>query len=206
MCTVWCFFLFFWLRFLSEENIMWNDQMPKQVRTAACITSWQIHVWLNHGYRFSLVCLARPELCTVHIGAWGCGRAPLGTAARSGHVNPNLCLETDQLVSCCTSWGRGGAPTPPCARGGGVVEIWHQTSPKPPATETLLTSVALEGYQPLSSSIVLLYLPSITRRLKGSQNEPQSPHKTCVRGQEMTVRCTSVLHRKAFICACVFCL
>lgn len=65
---------------------------------------------LNHGLHMSKASahggLSRSGVC----GAAGenCG----GTAARSGHVNPNLCLEGDQLVSSCASSGHGRAPRP----------------------------------------------------------------------------------------------
>lgn len=138
-----------------------------------CQNKWGPQL-LNHACKSVL----HTQNCVPCTNGWCCGGAPLGTAANSAHVNPNLCLETDQLVSCCTSWGRGGAPTPARAQGSGTVEIWHQTSPKcrgkdkPTASETLFSRSTLEGYQPvLNSSIVLLYLTSITLQIKGRKKE-----------------------------------
>lgn len=91
-------------------------------------------------------------------------------------------------------------------RGSGTVEIWHQSSPKchwkdkPTASETLFTGGTVESYQPaLSSSIALLYLTSMTLRIKGSWNEPTISHETRVRGQAMMVPSTSVLHGRIFL-------
>lgn len=73
---------------------------------------WLVCVWgrerkrlllcLNHGSHMSRASAQRTfPFCSVW---WWCCRGGLwGTAARSGHVNPNLCLEGDQLVSSCAS-------------------------------------------------------------------------------------------------------
>lgn len=132
-----------------------------------------------------------------HGRARGCRGAPVGTAARSGHVNPNLCLERDQLVSSRTSSGHGGAP---CS--GSCLRRWHCRTLAPKLSNVPLERQACSLWNPfhlcysqtsetvLSASILLLYLTSISIRIKGSQST--TSRKTRVMGQE-TVLSTSAL-------------
>lgn len=120
------------------------------------------------------VCIFRADPdCISGLASWnhafhgrarGCRGAPVGTAARSGHVNPNLCLERDQLVSSRTSSGHGGAP---CS--GSCLRRWHCRTLAPKLSNVPLERQACSLWNPfhlcysqtsetvLSASILLLY-------------------------------------------------
>lgn len=117
-----------------------GDVPPVKTQTGSHIMTNLAHLALYHTFicRVWGVCIFRAVSgCISGHASWnhamhgrarGCRSAPVGTAARSGHVNPNLSLEREQLVSSCTSSGHGGAPAPAPAWGGGTGGLWHQSS------------------------------------------------------------------------------
>lgn len=97
------------LWFLSQDcNPSWGDSIFLYVSTV--LNGWVQFYLCGSGVYMSRASAQRTfPFCSVRCcrgGLWG-------TAARSGHVNPNLCLEGDQLVSSCASKAMGELPDQP---------------------------------------------------------------------------------------------